>query len=72
MRDENTRDPTYVRDMWSQYTRNSDFQEATSKAEIRREPEQVHAYLKTMEEGQDSSDAKTLSDVAAGTIAKDD
>ena len=71
-RDENMSDKKYVRDMWSQNTCNSDFHEATSMAEIRREPEQVHSYLKTLDEGQYSSDAKTLRDVNSGTIAKDD
>jgi hypothetical protein len=39
---------------------------------MKRDPEQVHAYLKTLEEGLGSEDAKTLQKVAEGQIQKDD
>ncbi len=31
LRDESTRDAAYVREMWSQYTKNADYQTVTSK-----------------------------------------
>ena len=39
---------------------------------MKRDPEQVHAYLKTLEEGVYSEDAQTLKQVAEGQIQKDD
>ena len=72
LRDESTKDAAYVREMWSQYTRNADYNVATAKPQIKREPEQVHAYLKQMEEGASSQDAETLKQVADGSISKDD
>ena len=57
LREDSTKDAAYVRDMWQQYTKNAGYQEATTKSQLRRQPEQVHAYLKKMEEGEDSADA---------------
>lgn len=72
MRDENSKDSAYVRQMWSQYTRKAAHNEATSQGQIRRQPEQVHAYLKRMEEGPESEDAQTLTSWADGKLATDD
>jgi ribosomal protein S6 len=50
-RDESTKDPAYVRDMWEQYSKSADHQAATTNWQVKRNPEQVYAYLKNMEEG---------------------
>lgn len=39
LKDESTRDPYFVREMWEQYTRNSNFARNANEDEIRREPE---------------------------------
>ena len=57
LRDESTKDSHYVRAMWDQYTKNTAYKQSTGKDQFRRDPEQVHAYLKRMEEGEDSADA---------------
>ena len=72
LRDDSTKDAAYVRDMWSEYTKRTSFQEQTRTQHMQRDPEQVHAYLKTMEEGIESEDAQTLRKVAEGQIQKDD
>lgn len=72
LRDESTKDPAYVRDMWAEYAKSADFEQATSAGQVRRQPEQVHAYLKRMEEGEDSQDAQTLSQWADGKITNED
>lgn len=72
MRDEGTKDAAYVRDMWAQYSRSADFKQNTTKQQFKRQPEQVHAYLKQMEEGGDSQDAQTLKQWADGQLEKDD
>ena len=60
LRDESTKDSVYLRDMWQEYTRNASFKSETRPEQIRRSPEQVHSYLKKLEEGVDSEDAQTL------------
>ena len=72
LRDENTKDAAYVRDMWQEYTKNADYQQATTKSQLKRNPEQVYSYLKTMEEGPDSQDAQTVSEWASGKITSED
>lgn len=72
MKDESTRDGYLVRDLWAQYVRNSNFERNTNINEIRREPEQVHAYLKRMESGENNEDAEVISKIAMGEMAKDD
>ena len=72
LRDDSTKDPAYVRDMWQEYTKRASFQEKTRDQQLKRDPEQVHAYLKTLEEGIYSEDAKTLSEYAQGNITKED
>ena len=72
LRDDSTKDAAYVRDMWSQYTKRASFQESTRPQQMKRDPEQVHAYLKTLEEGAASEDAQTLQRVAEGQMQKDD
>ena len=64
LRDESTKDGAYLRDMWQEYTRNASFQSETRPQQIRRSPEQVHSYLKKLEEGVHSEDAKILQDHA--------
>ncbi len=71
-RAEETKDPKYVREMWQQYSKEAKYTKETNDNEVRRRPEEVHAYLKKMEEGPDSEDAQTLSEVASGAINKDD
>jgi hypothetical protein len=68
LRDDSTKDPYFVREMWEQYTRNQDFMNSTNDDEVRRQPEQVHAYLKRMESGADHPDAKIINDIAQGNI----
>ena len=72
LRDDSTKDAAYVRDMWGEYTRRASFQDTTRPQQIKRDPEQVHAYLKTLEEGVESEDAQTLKKVAEGQMQKDD
>lgn len=64
LKDENTKDPYYIRDMWEQYTINSNFKRFTNDDEIRREPEQVHAFLKRMESGAQNEDTQVVTKVA--------
>ena len=68
LRDEETKDSVFIRDMWQQYTKKSTFDEITTKDEIRRNAEKVHAYLKAMESGAEHPDAKTLREYAEGQI----
>lgn len=72
LKDEETKDPYLVRDLWTQYVRNAEFQRQASNYEIRREPEQVHAYLKKMESGADHEDTKVIAKLAQGEIDKND
>ena len=58
--------------MWEHYTKNTTFEKKTTKDEIRRQPENVHAYLKGMEEGPESRDAQTLKEYAKGAMTGDD
>lgn len=51
LRDESTRDPFFIRNMWEHYQRNKVFEQSASSDEIRRNPEQVYAFLKRMESG---------------------
>ena len=46
--------------MWEEYTRSASFKSETRPEQLRRSPEQVHSYLKGLEEGIDSEDAKTV------------
>ena len=66
LRDDSTKDAAYVRDMWQEYTKRASFQDSTRPQQIKRDPEHVHAYLKTLEEGVGSEDAQTLKKVADG------
>lgn len=56
-KDDDTKDPEYVRAMWEQYTKHSAIQEASRPGEIKRNDEKVHAYLKSIESGVDHPDA---------------
>ncbi len=60
LRDPSTKDAVYLRDMWQEYSKNASFQSETRPQQIRRSPEQVHSYLKSLEEGIDSEDAQTV------------
>ncbi|CDW91766.1 UNKNOWN [Stylonychia lemnae] len=72
LKDEETKDANLVRNMWTQYVRNSNFQRYTNDNEVRREQENVHAFLKKMEVGEDHEDAQTVAKVATGQMDKDD
>eukprot|EP00347_Sterkiella_histriomuscorum_P012200 403369512 len=72
LKDESTKDPYLIRDLWTQYVRNAEFQRKASADEIRREPELVHAYLKRLESGADNQDAQTITKLALGEIDKSD
>lgn len=71
-KDESTKDPYFVREMWEQYTKAINFEEATQERRIQREPEKVLSYLKNMELGAQDPDAKTITGWANGEIAQDD
>ena len=66
LRDDSTKDAAYVRDMWQEYTKRASFEESTRPQQMKRDPEQVHAYLKTLEEGLESEDTQTLTKLAEG------
>ena len=79
LRDESTKDSVYVRDMWQEYTKKASFEQETRSQQIQRTPEQVHAYLKQLEEGVESQDAQILREHAqkaetriTGEVTQDD
>lgn len=72
LKDADTRDEVFIRDMWEKYSKKSFIDQMASKDEIRRNPEKVHSQLKTMESGMEHPDAKVLQEYAEGQIKKED
>ena len=72
LKDESTRDPSYVRNMWQEYIKVDNFNKSSSKKALREDEQGVHAYLKSMEFGTDHPDSKLLQELAEGAVAKDD
>lgn len=58
--------------MWEQYTKQSKIDLHASDDEIRRKPEEVHAFLKNLEAGVNDTDSKTINEIAVGALKKDD
>ena len=58
--------------MWEQYTKRSQIENNASEHDIRRKPEEVHAFLKNLESGLDHPDSKTITEVAIGALKSDD
>ena len=65
-KDDDSRDPAFVRDMWNYYTQKTNLENVFTKKNMDKNPEKVHAVLKRMQLGEEHPDAQTLIDLAEG------
>ena len=71
-RDKSTFDADYVRAMWTKYTQLEALRANASEKEIAEDLPKVAAFVKTLQDGADDKDARTLQDWADGKLSFDD
>ena len=59
--DDETKDSQLARELLDKYRVAEEFDVVTTPKQIKRETHKVHAYLKTIESGEDHNDSKLLS-----------